>query len=98
MSKPPIFSVTDHHVEDPKDPPPQVDDMAPGIYRGYFENEYGEQAIFLYDSATGTGTIRMGDAGWRNVYAVVDGRTPDLILNPNEALWLAACWAAVTAR
>ena len=35
-----------------------------GLYHGYFENRYGEQFVFTFDRATGTGTISDGDLGW----------------------------------
>ena len=36
----------------------------PGLYHGYFENRYGEQFVFTFDRATGTGTVSGGDLGW----------------------------------
>ncbi|MBV8233380.1 MAG: hypothetical protein JO329_25675, partial [Planctomycetaceae bacterium] len=36
----------------------------PGLYYGYFENRYGEQFVFTFDRATGTGTVSGGDLGW----------------------------------
>jgi hypothetical protein len=35
-----------------------------GLYYGYFENRYGEQFVFPYDRATGTGPVSSGDRGW----------------------------------
>ncbi len=35
-----------------------------GLYYGYFENRYGEQFVFTFDRATGTGTVSGGDLGW----------------------------------
>jgi hypothetical protein len=35
-----------------------------GLYHGYFENRYGEQFVFTFDRATGTGTVSGGDLGW----------------------------------
>jgi hypothetical protein len=95
MSATSIFAVTNHHVEN-CGKPPQVDDSTPNHYRGYFENEHGEQAIFVYDHTTHEGTLYLGDAGWERHYAVVDGAVPELILGISEALWLRACWKAAT--
>jgi hypothetical protein len=97
MGEKPIFSVTNHHAEG-CGAPPHVDDSAPKRYRGYFENEHGEQSVFVYDRATGTGTLQMGDAGWEVVHAVVDGDVPGLRLRPTERTWLAACWTAAVRR
>lgn len=95
MNEHPIFSVTNHHVEG-CGKPPQIDDSTRGRYRGYFENEHGEQTIFVYDRAARTGTLYMGDAGWEHPYQVVDGAVPGLSMNGNERMWLAACWKAAT--
>ena len=95
-SETPIFSVGNKHVAG-SGQPPHFDGDAQGRYHGYFENEYGEQAVFVFDYETGMGTLWMGDAGWDNIIAVVDGVAQDLILNEAEVLWLQACWLAATA-
>src|SRR5438309_10136581 len=41
----------------------------PGLYHGYFENRYGEQFVFTFDRATGTGTVSGGDLGWGDAKA-----------------------------
>ncbi len=75
--------------------PPQIDEQTfPDVYRSYFENQYGEQAIFLYDYGRKSGTLYKGDAGWEHLYNVVDGKVPELILNRPEQMWLLACWEA----
>jgi len=56
--------------------PPFIDANAPGKYHGYFENEHGEQAVFVYDRETKTGTLWVGDAGWETPYKVIDGLAP----------------------
>lgn len=91
-----LFSVGKHHAAGSGQPPHVVGDTA-GRYRGYFENEHGEQAVFVYDYQAQKGTLRLGDAGWERAFPVSDGRAPDLILNEAEALWLRACWLAATA-
>jgi hypothetical protein len=55
-----------HNNHDPRcGPPPRLrNTAAPGLYYGYFENRYGEQFVFTFDGATGTGTIWGGDLGW----------------------------------
>ena len=89
----PLFEVSNHHVEGAGEPP-VVDGDEPGIYFGYFANEYGEQAIYTYDHETGEATLRMGDAGWHDVHRVVNGEVAGLLLSNAELSWLRACWMA----
>ena len=63
MSERPIFPVTNRHT-DACGTPPAVDDSEPNRNLGYFQNEHGEQAIFVYDRARRAGTLWLGDAGW----------------------------------
>ena len=78
--------------------PPRIDGNAKGKYHGYFENEHGEQAIFVYDRETKSGILWMGDAEWEKPYKVIDGLAPELILlSQVEETWLQACWNAATA-
>ncbi len=93
----PIFFVSNKHVAD-SGQPPQIDGDVKGCYHGYFENEYGEQAIFVYDYKARMGTLWMGDAGWDSPAQVVDGGAVDLVLSQAEQLWLQACWEAAIAR
>ena len=78
--------------------PPHIDDLHSGQYRGYFENDYGEQAIFVYDRDSSQAVLYLGDAGWQTPHAVVDGGVPDLVLSETELQWVHACWQAVTAN
>ena len=52
-----VFAALNHH--DPRcGRPPRLRNTAdPGLYHGYFENRYGEQFVFRFDPATGTGTV-----------------------------------------
>lgn len=90
-----IFSVRNHHSSDCGKPPSFVDG-APSRYLGYFENSYGEQAIFVYDRDTVQGTLYMGDAGWETPHTVENGRVAELIVSEDERAWLSACWRAAT--
>ena len=79
MRNQPLFQVTNHHGE-ACGRPPQIDEQAfPGVYRSYFENQNGEQAVFLYDYEQERGTLYLGDAGWEHPYDVVDEKVPDLM-------------------
>src|SRR6266851_9039298 len=94
MSNQPLFQVSNHHRES-YGIPPQIDEQTfPNVYRSYFENQDGEQAIFLYDYEQECGTLYMGDAGWEHPYAVVDGKVAELTLSHPEHVWLLACWEA----
>jgi hypothetical protein len=77
--------------------PPHVNANTEGRYHGYFENEYGEQAVFVYDSATKEGKLWHGDAGWERSHKVISGLTLDLVLSREEEMWLQACWDVATA-
>ncbi len=92
----PLFKVSNHHTASCGQPS-TVDGDASGTYHGYFTNEYGEQAIYVYDGATGEATVRMGDAGWDKVHRVVNGRLERVNANEAEAAWIRACWLATGA-
>jgi hypothetical protein len=92
----PLFRVRNHHTAS-SGPPPYIDDLHANQYLGYFENQYGEQAVFVYDRDSNQGQLYLGDAGWETSHAVVDGAVPNLVLSANELLWIRACWQAATA-
>jgi hypothetical protein len=89
-----LFSVSNHHTAHCGEPP-VVNGDDPGVYHGYFENCHGEQFVFVCHRNTAEGTLWAGDAGWQQPHAVVEGKV-DLILSPEEELWLQACWQAAT--
>ena len=97
MSNQPLFQVTNHHGEACGISPYIDEQTFSGVYRGYFENQNGEQAVFLYDYEEERGILYIGDAGWEHPYAVVDGKISDLMLDHPEQLWLSACWEASSA-
>jgi len=85
--------------------PPGIDNHM-GDYRGYFENEHGEQWIFVYDRAAGTAMLYGGDIGWEDPVTMKEPsslepieimKQTNLVLSPPELAWLAACWATATA-
>jgi hypothetical protein len=93
----PLFCVGNHHSAD-CGTPPRIDDHSPSQYLGYFENQHGEQAVFVFERHSTQGALYLGDAGWETPYAVVDGAVPDLVLPETERLWVRACWQAATAN
>lgn len=62
------------------------------IYTSEFRNRWGDQWIFEYDYVTGQGTLKGSDADWES-YPVVNGMTPDIVLNDQEIRWLRKAWA-----
>ena len=93
----PLFSVHNHHSAD-CGTPPRIDDYSPSQYLGYFENQHGEQAVFVFDRDSSQAIVYIGDAGWDAPHAVVDGAVPDVVLSETERLWLRARWQAATAN
>ena len=93
----PLFSVHNHHSAD-CGTPPRIDDHSPSQYLGYFENQHGEQAVFVYARDSSQANVYRGDAGWEAPHAVVDGAMPDLVLSETERLWVRACWQAAAAN
>jgi len=89
----PLFVVFNHHT-DGAGRPPSVHGDGPGKYYGYFANECGEQAIFVYDYETEQASVQMGDAGWGSIHRVIDGRAQGLNLTEAEVQWIQACWLA----
>jgi hypothetical protein len=59
-----VFAAHNNHDDRCGQPPRLRNSDNPGLYYGYFENRYGEQFIFTFDRATGTGTVSGGDLGW----------------------------------
>ena len=45
--------------------PPRIDPAHVDRCFGYFENAFGEQALFVFDRTMRTATLYLGDAGWR---------------------------------
>jgi hypothetical protein len=64
-----------HNIHDARcgSPPRLQNTDNPALYHGYFENRHGEQFVFTFDQATGTGTVSGGDLGWSNPKAFTLG-------------------------
>lgn len=65
-------------------------------YYGYYENEFGEQWLFIYDFDKDQGFLRGGDVGWDAVYSLGEDCRIDLILSKEERAWLTACYHTAT--
>jgi hypothetical protein len=59
-----VFAAYNQHDPRCGQPPRHRNTVNPGLYYGYFENRYGEQFVFTFDRATGTGTVWGGDLDW----------------------------------
>ena len=94
---PSLFQVRNRHSAG-SGTPPHIDDLHPNRYLGYFENAYGEQALFVYHRDSRQAMLYLGDAGWETPHAVIDGAVPDLVLSETERQWQRACWHAATAN
>lgn len=93
QQQPYIFQVRNHQGES-CGPPPHFDNPTE-VYLSYYENQFGEQNIFVHDYQTKEAFLYMGDAGWDRPHKVVEGgRVPGLIYGEDEAMWLFACWMA----
>ena len=92
-----VFAVYNNPVPGCGEPPRLETSDDEGLYRGYFENEHGEQWIFTYRRDEATGTLRGGDVGWDEAHVVNGGRVHGLALDGEESAWLATCWRAATA-
>ncbi|CAH1000956.1 hypothetical protein LEM8419_01969 [Neolewinella maritima] len=89
-----VFAITNQHVPDSGELP-KVD--TEGKYKGYYENVYGEQFIFLGDRQTERAVIYGGDFGWETeivIFAGMDGG--DWIFGDAEILWISNCYATMT--
>jgi hypothetical protein len=90
-----IFEAINHHGPACGEPP-QIITEGSGQYSGYYENQHGEQFIFVYDRQTKRATLWVGDNGWEHPVAITDPQKPEIVLGREEWLWLQSCWMAAT--
>jgi hypothetical protein len=81
-----FFVISNNHISD-CGTPPVISNNEPNKYYGYFENEFGEQWLFIYNQQDGIAELRGGDVGWENVFQVKDGKVGELILGDEEKMW-----------
>ena len=93
----PVPILTLYHQHTPAGgTPPAFSNESADLCVGYFANRYGEQWIFTFDCATAVSSLRGGVVNWRIEHVVRDRRVVGLILNPEDAVWLQACWSAAS--
>lgn len=93
-----VFAASNNHTPHCGDPPGIRTEDHARYYYGYFENQYGEQWVFVYDGETGIGSLRGGDTSWGHEWRVENGAADGVRLNDAELVWLGACWSAAVAR
>ena len=76
-----VFAAYNTHHERYGTPPRLRNADNPGLYHGYFENRYGEQFVFTFDRATGTGTVSGGDLDWGDPKAFTRGLLDEALRN-----------------
>lgn len=91
-----VFIAPNHHSKNCGEPP-AIRAEDPDTYYGYFENEHGEQLVFVRDGQKDHAELRMGDSCW-DVMEVRSGTTGPIIMGAAERLWLEACWIAAQAK
>jgi hypothetical protein len=74
-----VFAAHNNHDDRCGQPPRLRNTDNPGLYYGYFENRYGEQFIFTFDRATGTGTVSGGDLGWGDPRSFTLGQLEEVL-------------------
>lgn len=70
---------------------------SPNCYVSYFENERGDQFVFLLDYRIGKAVLRTSMTKWQDM-PVKFGEKPPLPLNELEKTWLNLCWKAALRR
>lgn len=93
----PFFLMQNNHTP-ASGTPPCFRNESPSLYCGYFENELGEQSVFVYDRESKKGELRGGDAGWQEVFPIIDGQPDKVGLRADESAWLKLCWRAATGK
>ncbi len=87
----PFFAMQNNHLKTSGEPPVFRNGDSRRYY-GYFENQLGEQWVFVYDRERKKGELCGGDIGWQMVIPVVDGVPIGVNLREDEERWLKACW------
>lgn len=91
-----VMRLTNHRAS-----PAPVIEQRSGRYLGYFENEFGEQLVFVHEDGEPDATVFLGDVDWEPRRVSDGGGLPDagdLVLNEEERAFLIACWIATARR
>ena len=95
-----LFAVSNNHIPTCGTPPSIPWEKA--IYRGYFENAFGEQWLLWQSDDDKKVRLHGGDLGWEDVttFTLEELAGPEvrisIILNDAERGWLLGCLTAIT--
>ncbi len=89
----PMFPLHNRHGRDCGEPP-HLTNNDHSRYYGYFENEHGDQWIFVDDPATGTAILRSGDRHWGTTHTMRGPKDLPPGMTDLECAWASACWHA----
>lgn len=62
-----------------------------GDYVGYYLNQHHEDLVFIARRRKRDAILLHSDLGWEPAY-VVDGRVPNVVLDPDEQMFVELCW------
>ena len=65
-----VFTIWNNHVGECNSPP-DLSNANNKNYYGYYENQYGEQFVFVLNRKTGQASVYCGDADWGKAWPVV---------------------------
>jgi len=99
-----ITTIVNQHIEGCGEPPQfEIDEYT---HVSYFENQHGEQSLFLFDDEEEEARIYIADASWENPQVIPSKELKNMtleefavisriILGPAEKKWLSACIEAI---
>ena len=97
MSHEPLLTLYNRHAAAAVEPP-HLTNHDRTRYLAYFENEHGDQWLFVDDPASGTAVLRCGDADW-TAHTIRGPQDLPRSMTDAERAWATACWqAAVFSR
>ena len=85
-----FFIMKNKHGENCGIPPVIINEKS-NEYFSYYDNEFGEQWVFIFNRETKMAELLGGDVGWDNVFQVKNGNVAEFILSQNEKEWLGVC-------
>ena len=85
-----VLTVPNHHGECSGKAPELVAEKY--FYTSYFENEHGEQLVFIYPKGGDRAILYHGGKNWDDSITLVPGGTLIIMLDADEKEWLLLCW------
>jgi hypothetical protein len=84
-----VLTIENKHAAEP----PEFEPDNPELRHYYFENEHGEQLVYVYNTGTRAGGLYHGGHDWK-VAGVQYGVAHGFDLDYAERTWLMGCWFA----